>query len=277
MDLNNYWQENKRFLVTLASGAIVFVIGLMVIDKLYGDELVHQRAVADSASRKLKSEAMYKASDLATAQSENEALKAVVDVLQKSSAFHVRPLFVLDPKRGSPSSEYFAVVSSVREELLTLCGRANLRLPEDLGLPALSPTRDAEIERTLEALDMIDRVVRLALSAGCERIDKIEIKLDPRLTSRQGVGSIERTRVAFTLSGKSSPMVQLLSLSQGVTAEASPSGPGASTSGAPGAPVALAASGPLLIEKSEMQPRQNKPDEAALEVTFVVARLAPGT
>ena len=120
-------------------------------------------------------------------------------------------------------------------------------------------------ERDLEALDMIDRVVRLAISAGCERVEKIEIKLDPRLTSRQGVGSIERTRVVFALSGKSAPMVQLLSLSQGA-----PSSAGSAADTASGTT-------PLLIEKSEMQPRQNKPDEAALDVTFVVARLAPGS
>lgn len=253
MDLNNYWQENKRFLVTVVSGVLVFVIGWMLIGKFFGDELVRQRVVADSAARKLRSDAMYTASDLSTAQTENEALVRSVDVLQKSTAFHARPQFVLDPKRGSPNTQYFAVVSQVREELLKLAGRNNLRLPEDLGLPALSPTRESDIARYLEALDLVDRAVRMALAAQCERIDRIDIKLDPRLTSREGVGNLEKTRIVFALSGKPAPLVEFLALSQQpATTEL--------------------AGGPLLIEKSDMLPTRAGSD-AALEVTFLAARL----
>ena len=31
MDLNDYWQENKRFLTIVAGGLLVFLIGEMVI------------------------------------------------------------------------------------------------------------------------------------------------------------------------------------------------------------------------------------------------------
>jgi len=253
MDLNNYWQENKRFLLTIAAGLLVFFIGWMLIGRFFGDELGRQRLAGDSAARKLRTDAMYTPSDLSDAQAENEALKASVDVLQKSTAFHARSQFVLDPKRGSPNTQYFAVVSQVREELLKLAGRNNLRLPEDLGLPALSPTRESDIARYLEALDLVDRGVRMALAAQCERIDKIDIKLDPRLTSREGVGNIERTRIVFVISGKPAPLVEFLALSQQPAA-------------------AEGSGGPLLIEKSDMLPARAG-NEAALEVTFLAARL----
>lgn len=250
MDLNDYWQENKRFVVTLASGVIVFVIGSMLVDNFFRKDLVAQKRSADAFAGKMKSEAMYSADDLATAQKENEDLKKAVDVLQTAVAFAPRAAFRFDPSKGSASNQYFAVVSSVREELLTLAGRANLRMPEDLGLPTLSPTKEQDIVLHLEALDLIDRASRIALSAGVERIDKIDIKLDPRLTSRQGVGDLEKTRVVLTLSGRPTPLVQFLTATQGDKD-----------------------GGPLLIEKCEMVPARGKSDEAGLEVTFVVARL----
>jgi hypothetical protein len=258
MDLNSYWQENKRFLLTVAGGVLVFGIGTMLVGKYFGDELERQQRVAANTRTKLAREAMYTPKDLADAQAENEALTRTVDALTKACSFEPRPQFVLDPKKGSPSNQYFAVVSAVREDLLRQAGRANMRVPEDLGLPNLSPTREPDIVRFLEGLDLVDRVVRMALASGCERIDKIEIRLDPRLNSREGVGQIETSRINFTFSGKGAPLVQLLLESQQ---------PGEND--ANGVPLG----GPLLIEKSEMLPTRTG-TEAGLDVTFVCARVA---
>ncbi len=260
MDLQNYWQENKRFVVSVAAGAIVFAVGSMLIGSFFRAELAQQRRSADATAKKLRSESMYTQSDLATAQKERDETAQAVEVLRTSVAFAPRRDFVLDPARGAASNQYFGAVSRVREELLTLAGRANLRLPEDLGLPALSPTRESEIERYLEALDLVDRAARMAISAGVQRIDRIEIKLDPGLTSRQGVGQIESTRVEFNMSGRPTPLVRFLEESQ------SPGGSAVS-----GEPV-----GPLLIEKAQMQPARTKTEEVGLEVTFVVARVQAG-
>lgn len=260
MDLANYWQENKRFLLTVAGGALVFGIGWMLIENSFGDELKRQQRAATSASTKLSKEAMYTAGDLSEAEAENKQLVEAVETLTKACAFPTRTQFVLDPKRGSASNQYFAVVSTVRDDLLRQAGRANLRLPEDLGLPALSPTREPEIERYLEALDLVDRVVRMAIAAGCERIEKIDIRLDPRLTSREGVGRIEKTRVTFAFSGKGGPTLALLSLAQQTDVK--------DTNGVP-------FGGPLLVEKADMLPSRSGA-ETGLEVTFLCARITAG-
>jgi len=260
MDLNDFWQENKRFVVLTASGAVLFLAGTMAVSRTFRASLDGQRRIATSAQHKLRTERMFSAQDLARAQAENEALLASVGSLREAVAFQARPGFKLDARLGAPSNQYFAAVSRVREELLTLAGRGNLRLEEDLGLPALSPTREGDIERYLEALDLIDRAVRMALAAGVERIDRIAIKLDPKLASRQGVGDVERTRVELKAGGRPAPLVRFLSLTQ------SAPGPG----GADGVE-----GGPLLIEKAELQPARTKPDEAGLEVTFVAARVQP--
>ena len=257
MDFSNYWQENKRFLVTVACGVLVFAIGWMLVDSYFGADLRRQRSLATSTGNKLKTDAMYAVSDLEEAEKENANLVQTTETLTKATAFAARAEFVLDPRRDSPSSQYFAAVSAVREDLLRRAGRANMRLPEDLGLPALSPSREPEIARYLEALDLVDRAVRGALTVGCERIDKIEIRLDPRLNSREGVGRIERTRIMFTLSGKGAPLAAFLSLTQS-----------AGEADENGKPLL----GPLLIEKADMVPARTG-TEATLDVVFVCARL----
>jgi hypothetical protein len=258
MDLSNYWQENKRFLVTTACGVIVFAILWMVIDRYFGAELRRQRSIVSTTSTKLGKDKLFGPSDLDEAEKEHAALTAAVETLSKAAAFAARRQFVLDASRGSPSSQYFAAVSAVREDLLRQSGRANMRLPEDLGLPALSPTREPDIVRYLEALDLVERTVRTALTTGCGRIDKIEIRLDPRLYSREGVGRIEKTRVTFTLSGAGGPLADFLVLTQ-KSGEKDQNG--------------AALGGPLNIEKSDMVPARTGA-EASLEVTFVCARLS---
>jgi hypothetical protein len=67
-----------------------------------------------------------------------------------------------------------------------MAGPAGLSVPEGLGLPALSPTKDQEIQRYLEALDLVDpRRCAWRSSPVCDRIDDIRIKLDSRLMSGQ--------------------------------------------------------------------------------------------
>ncbi|MCY2960455.1 MAG: hypothetical protein NTY35_09855 [Planctomycetota bacterium] len=259
MNLEGFWQENKRFVLVVGGGALVFLAGWIAIGSMLGDDLAAQRRAAESAQRKLSSEPMYSADDHRQLEAENEALKTALDTLTSSVTWKARPLYALDAKRGAPSNQYFAAVAATREDLLRRAGRANLRLPEDLGLPALSPTREGDILRYLEGLDLVDRAVRIALESGCERVDRIQIQLDPRLNSKQGVGTLERTRVTLNLSGRPDPLVAFLARSQ-------ESAPLADGSGA---------AGPLLVERCEMQPTRSKTSEAGLEVVFLVARIVP--
>jgi hypothetical protein len=260
MDLNDYWQENKRFVVSVASGAILFVIGSMVVDSFFKSELQKEERSARSDGDKLSRTPMFGAAEQRQAEQQNQALVAAITTLSQAVEFQSRPRFVLDAAKGPATNQYFGTVSSVREELLRAAGRANLRLPEDLGLPALSPTRELEIQKTLEALDLEERLVRLAIDAGVDRIDRIEIKLDPALSSRQGVGEVERTRVTFVATGAAQPLLRLLLTSQSRAAAGSPIGPL-----------------PLMLERAEMTQARNKPDEATLDATFCVVRLHPRT
>jgi hypothetical protein len=249
MDLNDYWQENKRFVTTVALGVFAFVIAELAIGSLIGDELRSTRASLNARRRDL-AEPRFGAAQLDAAREQNEALRAALAVLEDRVAFRPRSGFALEAGTGSATGQYFSRVTEVREALVREAGRLAMRLPEDLGLPALAPTRAEEIERHLAALDVIERVVRLAFQAGVPRVERIDIRLDPGLGSRRGVGAIERTQVRMRMSGPSDALVRLLAASQGGEGQ------------------------PLLIEEVEMAPERSKADEARLDVIFVVSRVA---
>ncbi len=249
MDLNDFWQENKRFLMTVAGGFLVLLIGLAVIDRVYGRDLRRATQSVNSSKKALKKE-RYQAASKTAAEATNQALKETVATLSEAVAFDAREEFRLVQGAGPASSQFFAVTQRVREDLMRQAGRQGMRLPEDLGLPGLSPTSEDAIERTLEGLDAVDRIVRLALEAGVERIDELKITLDPALESRKGVGAIERTRVAISMSGASGPIVRFLQTTQGPTYGE-----------------------PLLIDEFEVVPARRKTSEARLDATFLVCRL----
>lgn len=216
MDINDFWQENKRFVITVAGGALVFLTGIVLIKNLFGSELGAQQV------RKAKAESalagpLFPQADLDALRSENEKLSAAYAALVEASVFKPRAAFA--PAAGSMANRYFEAVSTTRDELLSLAGRAGVPLPEDLGLPALAPTKDAHIERFLEGLDVVDRTLRLALEAGIERVEALDIKLDPRLTSGKPMEGLEKTTVSLKLRGTAKSMGRLVLLMQRSAAE----------------------------------------------------------
>ena len=249
MDLNDYWQENKRFVTLVAVGLFVFMIAEMAIGSLIGDDVLATRASLNARKRDL-AEARFGTSQLDAARSQNEGLRAALGRLEEKVDFEPRPGFALDAGTGSPTSQYFSRVTEVREALVREAGRLAVRLPEDLGLPALAPTKADEIERHLAALDLIERVVRLGFEQNVPRFERIEIRLDPGLGSRRGVGAVERTQVRMRISGPSDALVRLLAATQAGEGQ------------------------PVLIEEVEMTPERSKADEARVDVIFVVARVA---
>ncbi len=247
MKLEDFWQENKSFVVTVVGGAVLFGAGWATINSTVGDELAKSR-VRLTALEKQLAEPKFTEADQQKAQAERDKLAAAVDTLTGALAFQVRPDYELAGQ--APSSRYFAVQAKAREELLALANRAGLVVPESLGLPNLSPTKEQEIVRDLEALDVIDRVVHLAIEAQCERIDEIHIKLDPRLVSGKPITDIEKTTVEFDLVGPAAPLCKLIALSQ-----------------------QKRATNPLLVDRVGMTSTRAKNDESKLEIAFLVAHL----
>lgn len=211
MDLNDFWQANKRFVVTVAGGVLVFFTGVLLINNLFGSELDAQEALKIKDNSALAG-ALYSPSDLDLLRVENQKLLAAHQALAKATVFETRPAFA--PSTGSMSNRYFEVVAATRDELLPAAGRVGIPLPEDLGLPALAPIKDEHIVRTLEGLDVIDRTLRLGFEAGIGRVETIEIKLDSRLLSGKPLEALEKTLVTFKMRGTALSLTRLVLMMQ---------------------------------------------------------------
>jgi hypothetical protein len=247
MDLNDFWQENKRFVLLVTGGLLAFLIGMLVVDSLYGSELKRMNTRLTKAQNGLKS-SMYQRRDLDAARDENERLRTALSELREAVEFAPRPEFA--PGSGPAANRYFAVVSEVRDDLTERAGRAGLALDAELGLPGLSPTREAEILRYLEGLDLVDRVARLALEVGVRRMEKIRITLDSRLVNKKGIDGLEKTLVGMQLYGPSPALVRLVLLTQQPREERV-----------------------IALEKAEFIAHEDKPEEARLDLVLLAAHV----
>ncbi len=249
MDLNDYWQENKRFVLTVIGGLVVFSIGRMVIDSAIGSDLRTQNSALVKQESEYK-KSRFSARDQTLSQEENAALEEVVAQLAAKVAFETRDEFRLKANAGSAGQQFFNQVTNVREDLLRRANRKNVRIVPDLGLPALAPTRDEDLARHLDALDAIDRVLNIAIDEGVARVEKIDIQLDPGLHGRKGVGRVEKTKVTMKMSGPSGPILRLIVATQTPSVGAS-----------------------LIIDSLTMVPERLKDNEAKLQITFLAPRL----
>jgi hypothetical protein len=212
MDLGNYWQENKRFLISVGIGGIVFFGAWTAIDSFFGEGLRQQRGRKSRIETELRA-SMFSGADLKLATAQQGELMAACDALRKNVEFVARPEFRME--KGVPAtSRYFNALERTRETLKRRAGQAGLYLAPDLGMPAVSPTKEAELARYLEALDAIEQTVQLAIRAGCTRIDQIRVKLDSRLLGGKVITDAEKSLVEFKLVGPALPMTRLVALTQ---------------------------------------------------------------
>ena len=254
MDVGAYWQENKRFVVTVGAGVLVFLIGFGIETSLYQGKISSALGAIRRNTTQLK-ELKFSTQDQREAEAENAALRAAVERLTVAASFRPRPEFVPDPSAGSSANHYLRTVTRVREDLLQRANRASMKLESSLGMPELSPTVEREILRYLEALDLVETVADLAIRARVDSIDKIQVRLDPGYGSRGGVGAIERTKVQMTLSGSSLELTRLLAWTQ------RPGSDGRT----------------LPIDQFEMAGAKGRPGQVRLDVTFLVARVKEPT
>ena len=250
MDSSDFWQENKRLIVTLACGLLVYSIAGIIIEGAYGSDLTSARRELNANKSALRLE-RYSGTDRNLARDENDGLREAVRELETAVAFTPRARFVLDPAAGSASSQYFTLLEGVREDLDLAASRNRLTYPDGWGIGMLETGDPATIERQLEALDLLESVVRMAVQAGVSRITKVQIKLDPGFGSRKGLGQVERTRVDLSFATGSESMTRLLALTQ----------------------TAHAAGRPLMIEKFQIKGERNKPGAVKADFTFLVVRL----
>ena len=214
MNLSDYWQENKRFVTTVVGGVLVFFVAYWMLSGSYGGQALAAKRQLSKLRAELK-DPMFTALDRDVAEQENEDLRAALQALSERTAFVPREEFRWIPGADSASNLYFQRVAEVRERLRRLASRSRARLPEGLDLEPLMTNDSNTIERHLDALDLVERVITEALGNGIESIDRIRVELDPNFRSKQGLGTVERTQVQFDMTGPSESVTATLLATQG--------------------------------------------------------------
>ena len=248
MNLEAYWQENRTFVLRVAGGFVLFLVALLIIDSTVGGDVAAQRRLVTSAQSKLN-QPSFTSADEQRAREDNRALLDLLAELEQRVDFAPREGF--RPKSAAVTAgRYLDAVANVRMSLLPLARRRGMVLDPTLGLPEQSPTREEELARYLDGLDLVDRLVRVAVELGVERIEKVRIRLDPGLFGREGLGYVERTRVEFSASGRSAPLLALMQR------------------------LARLPGQPLFVDSAALEASRQRADEARLELVLLAPRVA---
>ncbi len=262
MDASEIWQENKKFIVTVGSGLLVFLIGGMVINSMYAGDIRKTQSKVRSAQNELKKE-MFGAADLEQAEQENEELERLYGTARTAAEFIPRPEFILDVS-GSPQAAYQTAQAVVRDRVGDLASRKRAFLPDGLDLEMLKTQNVDALERHLHALDLLERSLVMALQAGVRQVRSVEIKLDPAFKRGRGLGAIELTDVTMDCTAPSEAITRWLAMAETPLDDVSPEN----------ADMAAIRSQALPIQSVDLKSSQSKKgDDVRARVTFSVVRV----
>ena len=212
-DLNAFLQDNKKFLAGAFLGVGVFFAGYALVDSYAGADLRASRNEVAAYRAKMGNAQLYSAKNLEAAKDQQKQLEATVKTLMKRLAFVPREAFMLKDGGPSPANQYIGIATSMRERRLDEARSRGIDLVDNVGIPDRSPTEVEEIRRTLRTLDLIDRVLDLAIAPGTRSIDKITL-VSERGGERTGRSIAEEIRVEFDMVMTSPTLSGLLEASQ---------------------------------------------------------------
>ena len=263
MDASEIWQENKKFIITVGSGLLVFLIGNMVVTSMYSGDIRRVTRDTAKASKRLKTE-MYTADDLGVAEDENVELTKRYEQLRAAAEFQPRQEFTLDAYEGSAQNAQSSVREKVLDRIADLASRKRAFLPDGLDLEMLKTRNVDALERHIHALDMLERALVLALEAGVRQVRAIEIKLDPSFDSTRGVNPIEKTVVTVDVIAAPEAVTRWLAMAETPMAEASPEAPGL---------FAIRAQALPIREVDIRSNKSKKNDDVRARISFDVVRI----
>ncbi len=207
MDLNDLWQNHKRFILGVAGGGLVFLVGLVVIDSNWSVATA-KAGIAGRSRDILKLEAPS-TGDLSSLGAECSRLSTRLDDLYKKMSVETRPDFVV-PANDSADLFYNKKRDEEQDKLVREARRRNINVKASLGLPEFTPSGTEAIQRSLRALDVVDQVVSAALEANVRGVDEIEVR-DLKSGSKSKANAfLDALAVKFTITGSTASIAALI-------------------------------------------------------------------
>jgi len=174
MNFDAFWQTHRRFILGFAGGVVLFFILLAITGGGAKERFNDESTKVSRTRRELSANALYTSSQVATLEQQLREVQDRVALLADGALPAFRERFQVPPG-VSPAQHYISLSGEMRDELVGWALRRNCEIDDSLGLPPVSPTESQQIERVLRGLDVVERVVRLAVDHGAVEVDKIRI------------------------------------------------------------------------------------------------------
>lgn len=196
MNFDAFWQTHRRFIMGMAGGAVVFFILLAITGGGSKERLSKARTSIGRASRQMASNKMFAASQVSELKERFNMLQDRNQLLADRNLPAFRERFQVPPGMP-PAQHYISLTGEMRDELIGWALRRNCEVDDSLGLPPVSPSQPQQIDRVLRGLDVVDRVVHLAVDFGASEVDKIRIAQKRSRRSGRNVSPLDITPVTL--------------------------------------------------------------------------------
>jgi len=195
MNFDAFWQTHRRFILGFAGGVVLFFILLALTGGGAKKRFKSQSSQVARTRLELARSGLYTSSQVSSLRQELAQVQSRVASLAASSLPPFRERFQV-PAGVSPAQHYISLSGEMRDELVGWSLRRNCEIDNSLGLPPVSPTEAQQIERVLRGLDVVERVVRLAVENGAAEVDKIRIA-DKRQRRGRNASDLDITPVTL--------------------------------------------------------------------------------
>lgn len=115
MDISEFWQENKRWVLGVAAGAVVYLVGQKVVSSTFGADGLASRARTTAVS--IDKTEYFDNDALAAARTQSKAIEAVGAQLRERVGFVPDADFQLDGK-GDPDTYFPEMARRVRRKVV---------------------------------------------------------------------------------------------------------------------------------------------------------------
>ncbi|MBI3272504.1 MAG: hypothetical protein HYZ53_26170 [Planctomycetes bacterium] len=202
--------RKRLLLVSLSCGGAVLLVALVVVLPLRsaaagaGESADQARRILE---KRLASSDFHGERDLDRSRQELKSLEQSVTTLAESVALADDPAFTVRDDASDRLIVYSSAVESVKQALRKLAAGRDVAMPDALGFPE-GEVPGAEIPSLLRRLQVVDRVLRLAMELGVRAILSVAPRGDKEDERTDAV--LEREAVTLELQTGFDPLLRLV-------------------------------------------------------------------
>ncbi len=162
MDLQDLWQEHKRWILGVVAGLVVYLVGAKIVGTFFYSHGAILRV--NQLRRSIEGDERFDRADLTKIQAAKAEIEAQEAKVRDAVAFVPGERFLLKGN-GDPDTYFPEVAQGVRTDVLGRARELSVELADrDLTWPA--PVGREEIERTLLGLCVLQNAATRLLEAG---------------------------------------------------------------------------------------------------------------